>query len=120
MYITPQQPSRQITVTEKENKNFYLAEMSLLLQNACFLNKKNVNVQMIVVACGIFETFGWQEHFNPRANIIHMQSLFIFFFKEETEKATDLQLPCFTFVSKKRLPIQYFWQFFPIFRHVLK
>lgn len=86
MYITPQQPSRQITVTEKENKNFYLAEMSLLLQNACFLNKKNVNVQMIVVACGIFETFGWQEHFNPRANIIHMQSLFIFFLKRKQRK----------------------------------
>lgn len=82
MYITPQQPSCQITVTEKENINFYLTEMSLSLQNSCFLNKKNVNVQMIVVACGIFEKFGWQEHCNPRASIIHGQ----FFFKRKQRK----------------------------------
>lgn len=115
MWITPQQPSHQIAGIEKENIIFYLAELSLLSQNSCFLKKKNVNVQwMIAVACGIFEKFGWQEHFNPRASIIHMQSLLHFFLKE-TEEVTDFQLPCFTFVSKKGLPTQYFLTSFSYF-----
>lgn len=80
MCLAPQQPSHQIAGIEKEHTIFYLTEMSLLSQNSCFLKKKNVNVQwMIAVACGIFEKSGWQEHVNPKANIIHMQSLLQFF-----------------------------------------
>lgn len=41
-----------------------------------------------------------QEHFNPGTNIMHVQ----IFLKEEKDKATDLQLLGFTFVSKKKLP----------------
>lgn len=116
MCLAPQQPSHQIAGIEKENTIFYSTEMSLLSKNSCFLKKKNVNIQwMIAVACGIFVKFGWQEYVNPKTDIIHMQSLLHFFFKEETEKATDFQLPCFTFVSKKRLPTQYLLTLFSYF-----
>lgn len=66
---------------------------------------------MIAVACGIFEKFGWQEYYNPRASIIRMQSLLLFFFKKKLRKLLIFSYHALL-LSQKEITYPVFLKFF--------